>query len=70
MPPAAGLPPDAPKLVINGGMYSPSKDLRVAIVNGNVVREGADLGSGVVLEQIKPQGVVLAFRGARYTVVY
>jgi len=70
MPPASGLPADAPKLVINGGMYSPSPQMRMAIVNGNVVREGADLGSGVVLEQIKPQGVVVAFRGGHYTVVY
>jgi general secretion pathway protein B len=40
------------------------------IVNGQVVREGADLGSGVVLEQITPSVVVLAFRGSQYRVVY
>ena len=68
-PPVKGLPPDAPALVINGGMYSEQRDLRMAIVNGNVVREGANVG-GVVVEQIRPEGVVLAFRGARYHVMY
>lgn len=69
-PPVATLPPDAPKIVISGGVYSESKQARAAIVNGQVAREGDDVGSGVVLEQIRPQGVVLAYRGARYTVVY
>lgn len=51
-------------------MYSQRRDLRMAIVNGAVVREGQDLGSGVVLEEVRPRGVVLAFRGNRYNVVY
>ena len=70
LPPVTGLPPDAPKLVINGGIYSERRDARAAIVNGQVVHEGTDLGSGVVLQEIRPDGVVLAFRGSRYTVVY
>lgn len=69
-PPVTVLPADAPKIVINGGVYSESRDQRAAIVNGKMAREGEDLGSGVVLEQIRPQGVVLAYRGARYTVIY
>lgn len=68
--PVAGLPPDAPKLTITGGVYSASKAQRMLIVNGNVVAEGADLGSGVTLEEIKPKTAVLRFRGARYTVGY
>lgn len=69
-PPVAGLPPDAPKLVLSGGVYSERRDQRVAIVNGAAVREGADLGSGVVLAQITPSGVVLAYHGNRYNVPY
>ncbi|HWI81175.1 general secretion pathway protein GspB [Ramlibacter sp.] len=69
-PPVTGLPPDAPKLVINGGVYSPRREHRIVIVNGQIVREGADLGSGVLLEQIRPTSVVLAFRGTRYNVNY
>jgi general secretion pathway protein B len=68
--PVAGLPPDAPKLTITGGVYSASKAQRMLIVNGTVVAEGADLGSGVTLEEIKPKTAVLRFRGARYTVGY
>jgi general secretion pathway protein B len=70
MPPVATLPADAPKIVVNGGIYSERRDIRAAIVNGQVVREGQDVGPGVVLEEIRPGGVVLAFRGARYTVIY
>jgi general secretion pathway protein B len=69
-PPVAGLPPDAPKIVINGGIYSEDRKVRAAIVNGTVVREGADLGSGVVLQEIGPAGVVLAFHGNRYNILY
>jgi len=68
--PVAGLPADAPKLVINGGVYSANKAQRMLIVNGQVVGEGADLGLGVTLEEIKPKSAVLRFRGGRYTVGY
>ena len=68
--PVAGLPPDAPKLVITGGVYSSSKAQRMLIVNGQVMAEGADLGSGVTLEEIKPKSAVLRFRGGRYSVTY
>ncbi len=68
--PVAGLPADAPKLTITGGVYSASKSQRMLIVNGSVVAEGADLGSGLTLEEIKPKTAVLRFRGARYTVGY
>lgn len=67
--PVKGLPPDAPKLVINGGTYSERRDMRLAIVNGNVVREGQNV-DGVVVEQIRPEGVVLAWRGSRVHVLY
>jgi general secretion pathway protein B len=68
-PPVKGLPPDAPKLVVNGGTYSERRDMRMAIVNGNIVREGANV-DGVVVEQIRPDGLVLAFHGSRYHVAY
>jgi general secretion pathway protein B len=70
LPPVAGLPADAPKVVINGGVYSERRDVRAAIVDGKVVHEGADLGSGLILQEIGPSGVVLGWRGSRYTVVY
>jgi general secretion pathway protein B len=39
-------------------------------VNGQVYKEGADLGSGVQLEEIKRNSAVLRFRGARYSTTY
>jgi general secretion pathway protein B len=69
-PPVAGLPADAPKLVVSGGVYSADRGQRMLIVNGQVYKEGADLGAGVQLEEIKPNAAVLRFRGARYTTTY
>jgi general secretion pathway protein B len=65
-----GLPADAPPLVISGGVYSADRDRRMVIVNGKVVKEGADLGSGLLLEQITPSGVVVGFRGTHYRLMY
>jgi general secretion pathway protein B len=69
-PPVTGLPPDAPKLAINGGVYSTSKSQRMLIVNGQVFNEGGEVAPGVMLEEIKAKTAVLSFRGARYTVSY
>lgn len=63
-----GLPPEAPRLAISGGVYSASRAQRMLIVNGQVVNEGADLGGGIVLEEIRPKAAVLRFRGGRYKV--
>jgi general secretion pathway protein B len=68
--PVAGLPGDAPKLVISGGVYSTDRVQRMLIVNGQVFNEGSEIGTGVVLEEIKPKTAVLRFRGSRYTVSY
>jgi general secretion pathway protein B len=65
-----GLPADAPQLVVSGGVYSANPSQRMLIVNDKVVKEGADLGSGVVLEEITPGGMVLGFRGSRYRLMY
>jgi general secretion pathway protein B len=69
-PPVAGLPPDAPKLVLGGGVYSASRAQRMLIVNGQVFNEGSEVAPGVTLEEMKARTVVLRFRGARYTVAY
>lgn len=66
-PPVSGLPADAPKLTITGGVYSVNRAQRMLIVNGQVFREGGDLGSGVTLQEIRPKSVVLQFRGGLYS---
>ena len=65
-----GLPAGAPKLAISGGVYSANVAQRMLIVNGQVFNEGSEIGTGVVLEEIKPKAAVLKFRGSRYTVTY
>jgi general secretion pathway protein B len=65
-----GLPPDAPKLAITGGVYSTNPTQRMLIVNGQVFNEGSELAPGVTLEAIQPKTAVLKFRGGNYTVGY
>jgi general secretion pathway protein B len=65
-----GLPPDAPKLAISGGVYSTNPTQRMLIVNGQVFNEGSELAPGVTLERIEPKTAVLKFRGGSYTVGY
>jgi len=68
--PVRGLPADAPRLVISGSVYSPDAGRRMLIVNGQVFREGADLGSGVMLQEVRPDSAVLGFKGGRYNVFF
>jgi hypothetical protein len=62
------LPADAPRLVVTGAVWSADRSKRMLIVNGQPVREGTDVGSGVVVESVHREGAVLGFRGNRYTV--
>ncbi|MEO7391206.1 MAG: general secretion pathway protein GspB [Ramlibacter sp.] len=67
---ATGLPPDAPKVVVTGGVYSVNPGQRMLIVNGQVFSEGAELGPGLVLQEIRAKSALLSFRGSRYSVSY
>ena len=67
---AGGLPSDAPRVVISGGVYSPNPAQRMLIVNGQVFNEGSEVAPGVKVEAIQARTAVLGFRGARYTVAY
>ena len=73
-PPASpvpgGLPADAPRITISGGVYSPNPAQRMLIVNGQVFNEGSEVAPGVKLEAVQARTAVLGFRGARYTVAY
>jgi general secretion pathway protein B len=64
------LPPDAPKVSISGGVYSPNPAQRMLIVNGQVFNEGSEVAPGLVVDKIEARTAVLRFRGARYTVAY
>ena len=54
--------------MVSGSVWSADPAKRMLIVNGQPVREGADLGSGVVVEHVHREGAVLGFRGNRYNV--
>ncbi|AMO24802.1 hypothetical protein GCM10027034_08340 [Ramlibacter solisilvae] len=69
-PPTAGLPGDAPKIAISGGVYSTSPAQRMLIVNGQVFNEGSEIAPGVTVEEIKARTVVLKFKGSRYNIAY
>lgn len=69
-PIAGGLPADAPRLAISGGVYSPNPAQRMLIVGGQVFNEGSEVAPGVKLESIHARTAVLSFRGGRYTVAY
>lgn len=69
-PATTGLPADAPRIAISGGVYSPSPAQRMLIVNGQVFNEGSEVAPGVTIDEIKPRTAVLKFRSARYTVAY
>jgi general secretion pathway protein B len=54
-----------PALSWSGGVYADQPAQRLVVVNGQVVREGDELATGLRLEQIGPKSVVVRWRGQR-----
>ncbi|RYY63765.1 MAG: hypothetical protein EOO24_57160 [Comamonadaceae bacterium] len=67
---ARGLPADAPKVVISGSVWSRDPARRLMIVNGQTVREGADLGQGLLLQEVRQDSAVLGYKGNQYNVYF
>jgi general secretion pathway protein B len=57
---------ELPPLAVGGSMYSAQPSQRLVILNGQVFHEGGQLGPELVIEQIKPKGVVLRYRQQRF----
>lgn len=57
---------ELPRLAISGSVYSDDPASRFVIINGEVRREGAQLGTDLVLEQIGTRELVLRFKGQRF----
>lgn len=57
---------EMPELTLGGVVYSSAAGSRMAIVNGQVVREGQTLPSGVRLERVFPLAAVFSYRGQRF----
>lgn len=68
--PGRGLPDDAPRLAITGGVHSANAAQRMLVVNGQVVGEGAEPAPGLQVEEIGAGAAVLRWRGRRYQVGY
>lgn len=59
-----------PQLTVAGASYSANPAYRMVIVNGQVLHEGDEAVSGVVLESIAPHQVVMRRQGQRWGVSY
>ncbi|NML14783.1 general secretion pathway protein GspB [Azohydromonas caseinilytica] len=59
-----------PPLNLGGGIYSPEPANRLLIVNGQVLRERAQIGPELVLESIGPKAAVFRFRQQRFEMRY
>ena len=55
-----------PVLAVSGSVYSTEASSRFLMIKGEVVREGSELAPGWVLEEIRPQEIVLRYQGLRY----
>lgn len=59
-----------PPLTAGGAMYSDTPANRMLILNGQVLHEGDQVAPGLLLEQIKLKGAVLAFKGQRFSISF
>lgn len=57
---------ELPPLAVSGVVYASARASRLALVNGQVLREGESLSSGVTLERVFPLSAVFSFRGQRF----
>lgn len=57
-----------PNVTVGGSTYSTDKASRMLMINGQIFREGDAIAAGLTLQQIKPRGAVLAFKGYRYEI--
>jgi general secretion pathway protein B len=77
-PPAApvmerrDLPPELqrelPPLVVSGTVYSPQREQRLVIVNGELLHEGAQPAPGLVVDEIRRRDAVFRYRDRRFSV--
>lgn len=70
----AELPPQLrqalPPLNLGGGIYSAEPANRLLIVNGQVLREKAQIAPDLILESIGPRAAVFKFRQQRFEMKY
>lgn len=57
---------DLPKLDLTMHVYSDVPDDRFVVIEGERHGEGDDLGDGVILREIRPDGMVLDYKGQQF----
>jgi general secretion pathway protein B len=57
---------EIPKFSIDGYLYSGNKADRSLLINRRLLHEGDQIASGLVIEEMRPQEMVLNYRGTRY----
>jgi len=70
----ADLPPqvrsELPALEVGGYIYSGNRADRSVLINKRLLREGDEIASGLTLEQMAPNGMILNYKGYRYRAPY
>jgi general secretion pathway protein B len=59
-----------PALKVSGSVYSDDAASRFIMLNGDVVKEGAQPAPELVVERIEPRSAVLRFKGERFRLPY
>jgi len=59
-----------PTLTVSGSVYSDDAASRFIMLNGDVVKEGAQPAPGLVVERIEPRSAVLRYKGERFRLPY
>lgn len=62
----ASLRQQLPPLMVSGSVYSDDAASRFIMLNGDVVKEGAQPAPGLVVERIEPKSAVLRYKGERF----
>jgi len=55
-----------PAINIAGHIYAEAPASRMVMINGRITHEGDAIASGLTLEAITPDGIILMFRGTRF----
>jgi general secretion pathway protein B len=62
----ASVQKSVPRLTVSGYSYAEEQEMRMAVINERVLREGDEVSPGVTLERIGSDGAVLKFKGFRF----
>jgi len=61
---------ELPSLAVGGYIYSANRADRSVLINKRLLREGDEIAPGLLLERMKPEGMILNYKGYRYRASY